>query len=189
MEALLPTFLAALLAEFGDKTQLLAIVLALRFSGREAAVLAGIAVAALANSLVAAAAGQLIHDIINFRAITLMTACALVAAGVGALMRQRTPDTADSWRLGAFGTSAVSFAILGFGDKTQFLTMTLAARADSLVLAAIGATAGVVAGAAVAVATAGRFEALLPVRPLRLVAGGLFLLTGFFAAINALMLI
>ncbi|WP_157215563.1 TMEM165/GDT1 family protein [Flavisphingomonas formosensis] len=189
MDALLPTFLAALLAEFGDKTQLLAIVLALRFPRREGAVLAGIAVAALANSLIAAGAGQLIHQMINFRAITLMIAVALLSAGVGSLMRQRRPDTADSWKLGAFGTSAVSFGILAFGDTTQFLTMTLAARADSLLLAAAGATAGTVAGAAVAVALADRFEKSLPLRPLRHGIAGLFLLIGFVTAIGALRLI
>lgn len=189
MDALLPTFLAALFAEFGDKTQLLAIVLALRFKRQEAAVLAGIAVAAFANSLLAAAGGRLIHEIINFRAITLMIACALLSAGAGALMRQRRPDTADSWKLGAFGTSLISVAILEFGDKTQFLTMTLAARADSLLLAAAGATAGIVAGSAVAVALAGDFEKLLPVRPVRYAAGALFVLIGLITAVSALRLI
>lgn len=189
MDALLPTFVAALLAEFGDKTQLLAMLLALRFPKREMAVLAGIAVAALANSLVAASAGRLVHEIITFRAITLMIACALLSAGIGALIRQKRPDTADSWRLGAFGTSAVSFAILGFGDKTQFLTMTLAARADSLLLAAAGAAAGTVAGAAVAVALAERFEAAIPLRPLRRAVGVLFLLVGCVTALAALRLI
>jgi putative Ca2+/H+ antiporter (TMEM165/GDT1 family) len=174
MDALLPTFLAALFAEFGDKTQLLAIVLALRFRRREAAVLGGIALAAFANSLLAAAGGRLIHEVINFRAITLMIACALVLAGAGSLMRQRRPDTADSWKLGAFGTSFISVAILEFGDKTQFLTMTLAARADSLL---------------VAVALAGDFEKLLPVRPVRYAAGGLLVLIGLITAVSALRLI
>ena len=83
MDALLTTFLAALLAEFGDKTQLLAVALAARYR-KTSAVLGGIAVAALANNLLAAAGGMLINGMITLRAISLLVAVALVFAGIAA---------------------------------------------------------------------------------------------------------
>lgn len=187
MDALLPTFLAALLAEWGDKTQLLAALLATRFRDRRA-VLAGIAAAALANSGIAAAGGRLVADLINFRAIGLMVALALLAAGAGGLLRQKPHRLADHSRFGAFATSAAAMFVLEFGDKTQFLTFAFAARADSLVLAAGGATAGILVAAVPAVMLGERFSAL-PLRAIRLGASCLFLIVGAILALGALRLL
>jgi len=187
MDALLPTFLAALLAEWGDKTQLLAALLAARFPNRRA-ILGGIAIAALANSLIAAAGGRIVADLINFRAIGLMVALALIAAGAGGLFRQKAPTLAEQGRFGAFVTSAFAMFVLEFGDKTQFLTLTLAARADSLLLAASGATAGILAAAVPAIMLGRRF-ADLPVRAVRLGASLLLLLVGMIGMAGALRLL
>lgn len=188
MDALLPTFLAALLAETGDKTQLLAALLGARYR-RTGAVLGGIAIAALANSLIAAAGGRMIADLINFRAVSLMVALALLAAGLGGLLRQK-PPTLSSWgSVGAFATSALAIFILEFGDKTQFLTLTLAARADSLWLAGAGAAAGIIVAAAPAVALGEGLGATLPLRTLRTGVALLFLLVGLIVVVGALRLV
>jgi putative Ca2+/H+ antiporter (TMEM165/GDT1 family) len=188
MDALLPTFLAALLAEFGDKTQLLAALLAVRFRNKPA-VLGGIAVAALANSLLAAAGGRLIADLVNFRAIALMVAVALLAAGAGGLLRQKPPALSSYGGPGAFATAALATFILEFGDKTQFLTFTLAARADSLGLAAAGAAAGILVAAAPAVMLGERLGKALPLRRIRFGASLLFLVLGIIVAAGALRLL
>ena len=188
MDALLTTFLAALLAEFGDKTQLLAVALAARYR-KAGAVLAGIAVAALANNLLAAAGGMLINNMITLRAISLLLAVALLFAGVAGLIRQRDPsDMGSTWKTGAFVTSAACFFLLEFGDKTQFLTAALAAQYDSLLLAAAGATVGVVAASCPAVILAERMPEVLPLKPIRIGIAVLFLLVGFLVAISALRL-
>jgi Ca2+/H+ antiporter, TMEM165/GDT1 family len=187
VDALLPAFLAALFAEIGDKTQILAMLLGAKFR-RPGPVLAGIAAAALANSLIAATGGRIVADLTNFRAISLMVALAFIAAGLTALLRQR-PPVLHSYKLGIFATSALAFFILEFGDKTQFLTLTLAARADSLLLAACGATAGIVLAAAPAVVLGPGFEKMAPLRRLRIGIGLLFLLIGAVTAIGALRLI
>jgi putative Ca2+/H+ antiporter (TMEM165/GDT1 family) len=187
MDALLPTFLAALFAEFGDKTQLLAALLAVRFRAT-GTVFAAIAAAALANSLIAAAGGRIVADLVNFRAIALMVAVALIAAGVGGLFRQKPPASAEKTRFGVFATVFGLMFVLEFGDKTQFLTFTLAARADSLWLAAMGATAGILAAAAPAVLLGDRLGEVLPLRQIRLGASLLFLIVGVIAAAGALRL-
>ena len=188
MDALLTTFLAAALAEWGDKTQLLVIAFAARYR-RPLPILLGVAVAALANSLIAAFGGTLISGMITLRALSLLVALALLFAGLGALFRNKVPDMGRTWRTGPFLTVAACFFLLEFGDKTQFVTAALAAQFDSLALAALGATAGVVAANLPAAVLGDRFAGLVPMRAIRIGAAILFLLTGFIVAISALRLV
>ena len=188
MDVLLTTFLAAALAEFGDKTQLLVIILAARFN-KPAAVIAAVAIAALANMLIAAAGGVLINGMVTLRALSLLVAIALILAAVGNFLPQKRPDMGSTWKTGAFLTTAGCFFLLEFGDKTQFLTAALAARYDSLALAALGATAGVVAANLPAAVLADRAEKRMSLKALRIGIGALFLLVGFIVAVNALRLV
>ena len=188
MEALLSAFLAAALAEIGDKTQWLALALGLHFR-RPLPVLAGIALAALANSAIAAAAGLYIAPMLTREAATLLLALALLSAAAGALWRQKRPGAVDGWKLGAFASSLLAFFILELGDKTQFLSFAIATRTGSPILTALGATAGISLASTVAVALGKGYEKALPVRGLRLGAGILFLLAGAVTALVALRLI
>lgn len=184
MGALLPAFVAALLAEFGDKTQLLVLMLAAHF-GRRRPVLAGIALAAAANGVISAAGGELIAGLITPEARALMLALALLFAGAGALLPVKPPTSVAGWRLGAFASSFGAFLILEFGDKTQFLTAAIAARYGAPILTAIGATAGVVIASALALLLGDA----LPRARLRTGAAALFLVIGVAVAIGALGLI
>lgn len=187
MDALLPAFVAAFLAEIGDKTQLLAALLAIRFV-RPVPVLAGIAVAALANALIAGAGGALLSGHVAHRPLTLLLALALIAAGAGAVWRQKQPEVGIYDRLGPFAASAVAFFILEFGDKTQFLTLAIAARAQAPLLAASGAAAGVLLAAAPAVALGRALSTAVPLGRIRLGIGIVFLLVGVATALGALRL-
>ncbi len=188
MDALLTTFLAALLAEVGDKTQLLVLALAVRYQ-RPVPVLLGVAAAAVANNLIAAIGGVVIHGLITLRAISLLVAIALVFAGVAGLIRQRDEsEMGSTWKTGPFITTTSCFFLLEFGDKTQFLTVALSAQYNALMLAAAGATAGVLAANAPIVFLAGRATSVLPLKPLRIGIAVLFLLAGFIVAIGALRL-
>lgn len=187
MDALLISFLAAGLGEWGDKTQLLVLLLAARYRDVKP-VLAGVAVGALANALLASAGGLLVHDFITLRAISLLIAVALIYAGVAGLIGRPEPEDAPQWRTGAFLTSSVLFFLTEFGDKTQFLTFAISAQYGVLVLPALGATAGVLAAATPAALLGPRFEAMLPVRGIRIGAAVLFLLAAFVIAISALRL-
>lgn len=183
MDALLPAFVAALLAEFGDKSQLLVLALAAHF-GRTRSVLAGVAIAAAANAALAAFAGNLLASLMTPEARGLLLALALVFAGAGALLPVRAPDVAR-WRIGAFASSFLAFLILAFGDKTQFVTAAIAARTASPILAACGATAGVVVASGAALALAPQ----LPLARIRRGVAAIFLLGGLFSGIAALRLI
>ena len=185
MDALLTTFVAALLAEWGDRTQLFVVVLAARY-GRAAPILAGLAIAALANSLIAAIGGTLISDLVNTRALTLLVALALLFAGVGSVIRRKPPDMGAGWRTSAFLTAAICLFLLEFGDKTQFLTFALAARFDSVALASAGAAAGIVAANVPAAILGERLRDTMPLTPLRYGIAAVFLITGFIVAVKAL---
>lgn len=187
MEALLSAFLAAALAELGDKTQWLALALGLHFR-RAGPVLAGIALAALANAALAAFAGQLVAPMLTRWAATLMLALALGFAGTGALLRSAAPETRN-WRMGPFLGSFLAFFIAELGDKTQFLTFAITVRTGAPELAAAGAAAGVTAMAAIAVIGGRAALDTLPLSKLRVGVGALFLVLGFIAAVSALRLI
>lgn len=188
MDALLTTFLAAVLAEFGDKTQLLVMVLAARYR-RPGPILLGVAAAALLNSLIAAWVGVLLHGFITLRATSLLVAVALVFAAVSGFIGSKEPDMGADWKTGAFLTTATCVFLLEFGDKTQFLTGALAAQFNALVFAAAGATAGVVVANVPAALLGERLETFLPLRTVRIGIAALFLLAGFIVTINALRLI
>lgn len=187
MDALLTSFLLAALGEWGDKTQLLVLLFAARW-GKPLPVLAGVAVGALANALLAAAGGLLVHDLITLRATSLLVAVALIYAGIAGLIGRPKPDEVPSWRAGVFVTSAICFFLTEFGDKTQFLTFAVSAQYGSL-LPALGATAGVLAMSIPAALLGRQFEGASPIRAIRLGAAALFLFAGVVVAVNALRLV
>ena len=116
MDALVPAFIVALLAELGDRTQLLAMLLGSRFRA-PAAVLAGIAVAAIVNMGIAGAVGMEIAALIPHRAVQLMTGLALLLAASGAMLRVKPAPSVDRWTLGAFASSAETAT--GFARKSS----------------------------------------------------------------------
>lgn len=189
MEALLSALLAAALAELGDKTQLIALALALRFHDRSGAVLAGIALAAAVNATIAGVAGATIGQMLSREAATLMLALALGSAGVPMLLKPKRAPDVSGWGIGAFASSFAAFGIAELGDKTQFLTFAIATRTGMPALAAAGAAAGVFAMSVLAVAGGRAVLDALPMTLLRRIGGGLFLTLGAIAAVNALRLV
>lgn len=177
-----------MLAEVGDKSQLVVVALALHFR-RPGAVLAGVAAGALGASLMAAAAGMLVHDLIALRSTSLLVALALAFAGVAGLIRNKAPEATETEDRGAFAASAAAFFAAELADKTQFLTFSLAAQFDSLALAAAGATAGMAAAAVPAVLAPEALSGAVPLKALRIGAACLFLLAALFVAVNALRLV
>lgn len=189
MEALLSALLAAALAELGDKTQLIALALALRFRNSTGAVLAGIALAAIVNAAIAGVAGATIGQMLSREAATLMLALALGSAGVPMMLKPRAAPSVDGWKIGAFASSFAAFGIAELGDKTQFLTFAIATRTGMPILAAAGAAAGVFAMSMLVVVGGRALLDALPMTLLRRIGAGVFLLLGAIAAVNALRLV
>lgn len=185
MDALLTAFVAAALAEWGDKTQLVVVMLAAA-TRRPGQVLAGLLLAALAGNAVAALLGVYIADMLTIRAMTLMTALALLFAGAFGLIRRKPPAPA-SIRLPLL-TAFILCLAAELGDRSQFLTFALAGRFDSAPLAAAGATAGILAACVPAALLGDRLATAVPIRAIRYVGAALFLIAGFIVAVKALQL-
>jgi len=185
MEALVTAFVAALIAGWTDKTQLVTAMLAER-ARRPLLVLAGLALALAASNVVAALAGSYIAETINVRAQTLLLALALLFAGASGLIRRRPPSPATI-KLPLLTTFILCLAT-ELGDRTQFLTFALAGRFDSVPLAAAGATAGALAACLPAIILGEKLQTAVPFRAIRYTGAALFLITGFIAAVQALQL-
>ena len=188
MDALVSAFVAAGLAEWGDKTQLLVAALAARH-GRPLPILAGVALAAAIHAAIAGFGGILVNDWVTIRALTLLTALALLFAGAAGLFPRKPPKILVSPRAGAFAASFVCFFIAEFGDKTQFLTFALAAQFDAFALAAAGATAGILASSVPAALLGESLARSAPLNAIRIGLGALFLAIGLFVGISAMRLV
>src|ERR1043165_6200447 len=137
MEALVTAFVAAFLAIWGDRIQLIVAGLSAA-TRRPVMVMAGLALAALASSIVAAIAGIWIAAMITIRAMTLMTALALLFGGAAALIRPRRKEQAPTgWPL---ATAFILCLAAAMGDSALFLPFAFAGRFAGAPLAAAGAT-------------------------------------------------
>ena len=188
MDAFLTTLLSVLLAEVGDRTQILAAALALRFH-RNGAVIAGLALATLINCIFSAVAGSVIDSWISEAPLMLFGGLAYIFAGLGMLMWRRPVDVLENWRLGAFMTSFLGIFILQFGDKSQFLILANAARTDLWGFVVVGGWAGIMAACIPAIILRERLAALLPLKHIRIGGGIILLLWGLILALRAFGLI
>lgn len=186
MDVIVPAFLAAFLAEWGDKTQLVVALLAAR-SRRPGTVFAALVIAALISSAVSAYAGTLIVGMIDLRARSLLLALSLLFAGASGLVVRRDPAL-GSPRVPLLIAAILLCLAAELGDRTQFITFALSARFESPMLAAAASAAGIIAAALPAVLAGVAIKTLVPLRSVRLVAAALFLAAGFLIAVNALRL-
>lgn len=170
------------LAEIGDKTQLLAIVLATRFRAPWA-VVAGILVATLANHALAAWAGAALAGWFDGPWFRYAVAASFIAMAAWTLV----PDTLDEPdavppRFGAFVTTALAFFVVEIGDKTQVATVALGARFDSVLAVTIGTTLGMMLANVPAVFLGQQLVDRVPLKTVHRVAAAVFLLMGIWLA-------
>jgi putative Ca2+/H+ antiporter (TMEM165/GDT1 family) len=143
MEALLVSAVVVSVAEIGDRTQLLSMVLASRYR-KPIPILCGILVATLANHALAGLAGEFVGRLLGGAALRWALGFSFLAMAVWTLIPD-TLDEADAVPLkarNAFLATTCSFFIAEIGDKTEIATAALAARFDNLVFVVIGTTIG-----------------------------------------------
>lgn len=185
MEAfLLSTGLVAI-AEIGDKTMLLAIVLAARFR-RPVPILLGILVATLANHALAATVGALAGDWLDGPWMKWVLGLAFIGFAAWALVPDRFEEDEAPSRIKAgsvFLTTAISFFLVEMGDKTQVATAALAARFHHIVTVTAGTTLGMMVANAPAVLIGEAAARRLPLRYIRWAAAGCFAAIGLWILI------
>jgi putative Ca2+/H+ antiporter (TMEM165/GDT1 family) len=166
------------LAEIGDRTQLLALILAARFQ-RPWPIIAGILVATLANHAAAGIAGVLLGGLLAGAWLRWVVGLSFLAMAVWALFPDRQ-DAEDGVRArgGVFLTTAIVFFLVEIGDKTQIATIGLAARFDAIVAVVIGTTLGMMLANVPVVILGDRLAGRLPLRAIRYAAACVFAALG-----------
>jgi len=179
MEAFLVSLLVVAAGEIGDKTQLLALVLAARFR-RPLPIVFGMLVATLANHALAGLVGAWVRQALAATALRWLLAASFFAVALWALVPDRHDerDTKLPSRLGVFAFTATTFFLAEFGDKTQIATVVLAARFDNLLAVIAGSTLGMLAVDVPLVLLGRAGASRLPLAALRIAAAGLFALLG-----------
>src|SRR5580658_5287147 len=162
----------------GDRTQLLALVLAARFRKPWPMVLA-VLCATLANHLVAGAIGVWVGRLLTPARLDLLVGISMVGMALWTLK----PDTLDEKQgettgASAFVTTLVAFFIAEIGDKTQIATVALAAAYSNLFAVVAGTTCGMMAANAPIVFLGKAFSERLPLKTIHYVTSGLFLILG-----------
>jgi len=162
------------LAEIGDKTQLLALVLAARFR-KPLPIIFGILFATLANHAFAGAVGAWVTRVIGPEWLRWILGLSFIAMAAWTLIPDKLDDGSTAkLRYGAFVTTLVSFFLVEMGDKTQVATIVLAARYDSLAAVVMGTTLGMLIANVPAVLLGDVAARKLPVRAIHIAAALLF---------------
>jgi len=178
-EAMAVSTAVVALGEIGDKTQLLALLLAARFR-RPGPIILGILVATLANHAGAAALGDWLTRLIDPNWMRWILGASFLAVAAWMLV----PDEADemddqsSSRWGVFGVTVVAFFLAEMGDKTQIATVMLAAKYHSLLSVTAGTTLGMMLANVPAVLLGERATRFVPMAWVHRIAAAVFALLG-----------
>jgi putative Ca2+/H+ antiporter (TMEM165/GDT1 family) len=178
VEAFLICLGSVAIAEMGDRTQLLSLVLAARYK-RPWPILAGVLCATLANHGLAAAVGASFAKYLQPRRLDLAVGVSMTLLGLWALIPDKLDDGRhDTGRTNVFITTCAAFFVAEIGDKTQFATVALAAAYPNLGAVVAGTTCGMLLANAPVIFLGRAFAARLPLRAIRLTAALLFVVIG-----------
>ncbi|MBA4742731.1 MAG: TMEM165/GDT1 family protein [Azoarcus sp.] len=170
------------LAEIGDKTQLLAFMLAARYR-RTGPIVCGILVATIANHAFAGALGTWLTQVLGPDLLRWVLGLGFLAMAVWILI----PDKLDADEvqvkngMGVFATTTVAFFLAEMGDKTQVATVALAAQYEAFVAVVLGTTLGMMIANVPAVLVGDRLANRMPVRLVHAIAAVLFAVLGIVA--------
>ncbi|MBL8415580.1 MAG: TMEM165/GDT1 family protein [Propionivibrio sp.] len=185
MEAFLVSTGIVALAEIGDKTQLLAFILAAKFR-KPIPIVLGILVATLANHAVAGLLGSWITTLLGPETLRWVLGVSFIAMALWTLIPDRFDEKdAKLARFGVFNTTLIAFFLAEMGDKTQVATVALAAQYQDVLQVVAGTTLGMMIANVPAVLLGDRIAERLPVRTVHFIAAALFAVLGFATLLGA----
>jgi putative Ca2+/H+ antiporter (TMEM165/GDT1 family) len=191
MDAFLVSTGVVAIAEIGDKTQLLALLLAARFR-KPWPILLGIFLATIANHAIAAEAGVLAAQWLGAnwmgsQTFKIVLGVSFIAMAGWALIPDKADDAAtDSHKYGAFLTTLIAFFIIEMGDKTQVATIGLAAHYGTFLFVAAGTTVGMMLANAPVVFIGEAAASRLPLTLIRMIAALSFAVLGLYGVLDGL---
>jgi Ca2+/H+ antiporter, TMEM165/GDT1 family len=178
MDAFLISTGIVALAEVGDKTQLLAFILAAKFR-KPLPIVVGILVATIANHAFAGALGSWITSVVSPEVMRWVLGLSFLAMAAWTLVPDKfDEDEAKLARYGVFGTTLIAFFLAEMGDKTQIATVALAAQYKSVIAVVAGTTLGMMIANVPAVLLGDRIAHKMPTRLVHGVAAVIFAILG-----------
>ncbi len=179
MESLFISTGVVALAEIGDKTQLLAFILAARFK-KPVPIILGILVATIVNHGLAGALGAWITQAVSPEMLRWVLGASFIGMAIWTLIPDKIEEeeTQVAKKLGVFGATLVTFFLAEMGDKTQIATVAMAAQFASPVLVVIGTTLGMLIADVPAVFVGDRFAARIPMKLVHGIAAAIFAVLG-----------
>ena len=186
MEAFLVSAGVVALAEIGDKTQLLAFILAARFK-KPLPIILGILCATLVNHGLAGALGAWITSVLSPQTLRWVLGMSFLAMAAWTLIPDKIEEeeTQIASRLGVFGATLVTFFLAEMGDKTQIATVAMAAHYANPILVVAGTTLGMLIADVPAVFVGDRLAARIPMKLVRGIAAAIFALMGIATLLGA----
>jgi putative Ca2+/H+ antiporter (TMEM165/GDT1 family) len=185
MEAFLISTGIVALAEIGDKTQLLAFILAAKFR-KPVPIILGILLATIANHAFAGALGAWITSLVAPATMRWILGFSFIAMALWTLVPDKfEEDDAPLARFGVFGTTFIAFFLAEMGDKTQIATVALAAQYQALYAVVAGTTLGMMIANVPAVLLGERIAQRMPIRLVHAIAAAIFALLGIATLLGA----
>ena len=185
MEAFLISTGVVALGEMGDKTQLLAIVLAAAFR-KPLTIILGIFVATVVNHAVAGAVGGWVAQALGPDVLRWVIGVSFLAMAGWMLIPDKLDEEAagGTQRFGVFGTTVIAFFLAEMGDKTQIATVALAARYPDIVAVVMGTTLGMMLANVPAVFLGDRIAKAISMRWVHGIAAAIFAVLGVLTLLN-----
>ncbi|EGF90818.1 uncharacterized protein family UPF0016 family protein [Asticcacaulis biprosthecium C19] len=184
LDAFLHSTLLVAISEMGDKTQILALILAARYR-KSIPIIFGILVATLANHALAALGGSLLMHTGLKTWMPLILAVSFIALGLWILIPDKADDDeAPKKDYGAFVTTVVVFFLAEMGDKTQFATIALGAQYSNLIGVVAGSTLGMMIANVPAVLFGDKIMKWIPLNAVRYAASALFVGFGLWSLLT-----
>jgi putative Ca2+/H+ antiporter (TMEM165/GDT1 family) len=179
MEALLISTGVVALAEIGDKTQLLAFILAARFK-KPLPIIAGILCATVVNHGLAGALGAWITSVLSPEVLRWVLGLSFIGMAVWTLIPDEIEEeeTQVAKHVGVFGATLITFFLAEMGDKTQIATIAMAAHYANPVLVVMGTTLGMLIADVPAVFVGDKFGSRIPMKLVHSIAAAIFALMG-----------
>lgn len=179
LEALFVSTGVVALAEIGDKTQLLAFILAARFK-RPVPIILGILCATLINHGLAGALGAWITSVASPELMRWVLGISFIGMAIWTLIPDKIEEeeTQVAHRFGVFGATLITFFLAEMGDKTQVATVALAAHYGTPLMVVIGTTLGMLLADIPAVFVGNKFAEKIPMRLVHSIAAGVFAVMG-----------
>lgn len=185
MDAFLISTGVVALAEIGDKTQLLAFILAAKFR-KPIPIILGVLVATIANHAFAGALGAWITSLVSPETMRWVLGVSFIGMAIWTLIPDKFDESEAKFaRFGVFGTTVIAFFLAEMGDKTQVATVALAAQYHAFVPVVAGTTLGMMIANVPAVLLGDRIANKIPVRIVHSIAALIFAIIGVATLLGA----